>query len=93
MARFTWQPAEAGCNLARIVDGPKKPKCGGAKPEKGPKGAKIRKQAMRRREAKFEKYNRPKGERRRQEPKEKAREREDKLEKFSRPKSQRKKDG
>lgn len=55
-----------------------------------PKGAKIRKRVMRQREAKFEKYNRPKGEKRRKEPKERTRERKEKLDKFSRPKSQRK---
>jgi hypothetical protein len=53
-----------------------------------PKGEKLRKQAMRRREAKIEKYNRPKGERKRKEPKEKRKEREEKLERFSRPKGQ-----
>jgi hypothetical protein len=36
-----------------------------------PKGEKLRKQAIRKREAKIEKYNRPKGERRIREPKEK----------------------
>ena len=41
-----------------------------------PKGEKLRKQAIRRREAKLERYNRPKGERRRKEPKEKKKERE-----------------
>ncbi len=54
-----------------------------------PKGEKIRKQAIRRREAKLERYNRPKGERRRKEPKEKKKERERKLERFSKPKGQR----
>lgn len=53
-----------------------------------PKGEKIRKRAMRTREAKLEKYNRPKGQRRRNEPKEKRKEREEKLERFSRPKGQ-----
>jgi hypothetical protein len=53
-----------------------------------PKGEKLRKQAMRRREAKIEKYNRPKGERKSKEPKEKKKEREEKLERFSRPKGQ-----
>jgi hypothetical protein len=53
-----------------------------------PKGEKLRKQAIRRREAKIEKYNRPKGERRIREPKEKRKEREEKLERFSRPKGQ-----
>ena len=53
-----------------------------------PKGEKIRKQAIRKREAKLEKYNRPKGQRRVREPKEKRKEREEKLERFSRPKGQ-----
>lgn len=53
-----------------------------------PKGEKIRKRAMRRREAKLEKYNRPKGQRKRSEPEERRREREEKLERFSRPKGQ-----
>src|SRR5919108_709845 len=39
-------------------------------------GSKIRKRAIRRREAKLERYNRPKGERRIREPKEKKKERE-----------------
>ncbi len=53
-----------------------------------PKGKKLRKKAIRKREAKLERYNRPKGERRRKEPKEKKKERERKLERFSRPKGQ-----
>ena len=53
-----------------------------------PKGEKIRKQTIRRREAKLERYNRPKGGRRKKEPKEKRKEREVKLERFSRPKGQ-----
>jgi|ERR671923_362977 hypothetical protein len=53
-----------------------------------PKGEKIRKQTIRKREAKLERYNRPKGERRGQEPEAKKKEREEKLERFSRPKSQ-----
>jgi hypothetical protein len=53
-----------------------------------PKGEKLRKQAIRRREAKLEKYNRPIGQRRVREPKEKRKEREVKLERFSRPKGQ-----
>jgi hypothetical protein len=53
-----------------------------------PKGEKIRKKAIRKREAKLEKYNRPKGARRKSEPEAKRREREEKLEKFSRPRSQ-----
>lgn len=51
-------------------------------------GKKLRKQAIRKREAKLERYNRPKGERRKNESKEKRKEREDKLERFSRPKGQ-----
>jgi hypothetical protein len=43
---------------------------------------------MTKREAKIEKYNRPKCERKRNEPKEKRKEREEKLERFSRPKGQ-----
>jgi hypothetical protein len=53
-----------------------------------PKGEKLRKQAIRKREAKLEKYNKPKGQRRVREPKEKKKEREGKLERFSRPKGQ-----
>jgi hypothetical protein len=44
-----------------------------------PKGEKLRKQAIRRREAELERYNRPKGERRVREPKEKRKEGEEKL--------------
>jgi len=53
-----------------------------------PKGEKLRKQAIRRREAKLERYNRPKGERRKKESKKERKEREEKLERFSRPKDQ-----
>jgi hypothetical protein len=53
-----------------------------------PKGKKIRKQTIRKKEAKLERYNRPKGERRGQEPEAKKIKREEKLERFSRPKGQ-----
>jgi hypothetical protein len=53
-----------------------------------PEGEKLRKYAMRKREAKIDKYNRPKGERRLRESKEKRKEREEKLERISRPKGQ-----
>jgi hypothetical protein len=53
-----------------------------------PKGEKIRKQTIRRREAKLERYNRPKGERRKKESKKKRKQREEKLQRFSRPKGQ-----
>jgi hypothetical protein len=53
-----------------------------------PEGKKLRKQAIRKREARLEKYSRPKGQRRVREPKEKRKEREEKLERFSRPKGQ-----
>jgi hypothetical protein len=53
-----------------------------------PKGEKKRKQTIRKREAKLERYNRPKGERRGQEPEAKKIEREEKLERFSRPKDE-----
>jgi hypothetical protein len=53
-----------------------------------PEGEKLRKYAMRKREAKIDKYNRPKGERRVRESKEKRKEREEKLERISRTKGQ-----
>ena len=53
-----------------------------------PKGEKIRKEEMRKREAKFDKYNRPKGERAEQESKEERLEREIKLDENSKPKGQ-----
>ena len=53
-----------------------------------PKGEKKKKQTIRKREAKLERYNRPKGERRGQESEAKKIEREEKLERFSRPKGQ-----
>lgn len=53
-----------------------------------PKREKSRKSAMRKREAKLEMYNRPKGGRKRKEPEEKRNEREAKLDRFSRPKNQ-----
>jgi hypothetical protein len=74
--------------LSWIFNGSKRLKCNQAKPKKGPKGRKIKKQAIRKREAKLEKYNRPIGQRRVREPKEKRKEREVKLERFSRPKGQ-----
>jgi hypothetical protein len=51
-------------------------------------GLLSRKQEIRRREAKFEKYNRLKGERGRKEPDEKRKQREEKLERFSKPEGQ-----
>jgi hypothetical protein len=54
-----------------------------------PKGEKIRKEEMRKREAKFNKYNRPKGKRAEQENKDERLEREIKLDENSRPKGQR----
>jgi hypothetical protein len=58
-----------------------------------PKGEKIRKEEMRKREAKFDKYNRPKGERaKEQESKDKRLEREIKLDENSKPKGQRSKE-
>lgn len=53
-----------------------------------PPGKKLRKQAIRRREAKLERYNKPKEKRRQKESKEKRKKREEKLERFSRPKGQ-----
>ncbi len=53
-----------------------------------PPGKKLRKQAIRKREAKLERYNRPERKRRKKESEEKRKEREDKLDKFSRPKGQ-----
>jgi hypothetical protein len=53
-----------------------------------PKGEKLRKQAIRKRKARLEKYNRPKGQRRDKESEEERMEREEKLERFSRPKGQ-----
>jgi hypothetical protein len=53
-----------------------------------PRGEKIRKQKMRKREAKLEKYNRPKGERRRSEQPLKKGIRESKIDRHSRPRNQ-----
>ena len=53
-----------------------------------PQGEKIRKQTMREREAKLEKYNRPKGERRRGEHPLKKGVRESRIDKHSRPRNQ-----
>jgi hypothetical protein len=53
-----------------------------------PQGEKIRKQTMREREAKLEKYNRPKGERRRREHALKKGIRESKIDRHSRPRNQ-----
>jgi hypothetical protein len=53
-----------------------------------PQGEKIRKQTMREREAKLEKYNRPKGERRRREHPLKKGIRESKIDRHSRPRNQ-----
>ncbi|MDQ3998973.1 MAG: hypothetical protein M3208_02005 [Thermoproteota archaeon] len=53
-----------------------------------PQGEKIRKQTMREREAKLEKYNRPKGERRRREHPLKKSIRESKIDRHSRPRNQ-----
>jgi hypothetical protein len=53
-----------------------------------PQGEKIRKQTMREREAKLEKYNRPKGERRRRERPLKKSIRESKIDRHSRPRNQ-----
>jgi hypothetical protein len=53
-----------------------------------PQGEKIRKQTMREREAKLEKYNRPKGERRRREHLLKKGVRESKIDRHSRPRNQ-----
>jgi hypothetical protein len=58
-----------------------------------PEGEKIRKEEMRKREAKFDKYNRPKGERaKEQESEDKRLEREIKLDENSKPKGQRSKE-
>ena len=56
-----------------------------------PEGQKIRKQTIRKREAKIERHSKPKGEKSRREGKEKKRIREALLDKHSRPKGQRKK--
>jgi hypothetical protein len=53
-----------------------------------PQGEKIRKQTMREREAKLEKYNRPRGERRRREHPLKKGIRESKIDRHSRPRNQ-----
>jgi hypothetical protein len=53
-----------------------------------PQGEKIRKQTMRKREARLEKYNRPKGERRRREHSLKKNIRESKIDRHSRPRNQ-----
>src|SRR5919109_1804633 len=53
-----------------------------------PQGEKIRKRAMREREAKLEKYNRPKGERKKREHPRKKRLRESKIDKHSRLRNQ-----
>jgi hypothetical protein len=53
-----------------------------------PQGEKIRKRTMREREAKLEKYNRPKGERKRREHSPKKRLRESKIDRHSRPRNQ-----
>jgi hypothetical protein len=53
-----------------------------------PRGEKIRKQTMRKREARLEKYNRPKGERRRREHPLKKNIRESKIDRHSRPRNQ-----
>jgi hypothetical protein len=53
-----------------------------------PQGEKIRKQTMREREAKLEKYNRPKGERRRREHPLKKGIRESRVDRHSRPRNQ-----
>jgi hypothetical protein len=55
-----------------------------------PKGEKIRKETEREREEKFDKYNRPQGERREKESEEATMERELKLDENSRPKGQKK---
>jgi hypothetical protein len=53
-----------------------------------PQGEKIRKRTMREREAKLEKYNRPKGERKRREHSPKKSLRESKIDRHSRPRNQ-----
>jgi hypothetical protein len=60
--------------------------------ERVPEGQKIRKEEMKKREEKFDKYNRPKGERAEQESEEKKIEREIKLDKNSRPIGQKSKE-
>jgi hypothetical protein len=55
-----------------------------------PKGEKIRKQTIRKREAKINKYSKPKGDKRKKESKQVKNVRETLLDKHSRPKSQRK---
>jgi hypothetical protein len=88
VAGISWKSVAHGCYLSWIFNGSKRLKCNQAKPKKVPKGEKLRKQAIRKREAKLERYNRPKGGRRKKEPKEKRKEREVKLERFSRLKGQ-----
>ena len=56
-----------------------------------PQGKKIRKKAIRKREAKIDRYNRPKGERSKKERKQIKNLRESLLDRYSRPKGQRKK--
>ena len=56
-----------------------------------PQGKKIRKQAIRKREAKIDRYSRPKGERRKKESKQTKNVRESLLDRHNRPKGQRKK--
>jgi hypothetical protein len=56
-----------------------------------PQGEKIRKQSMRKRETKLEKYNRPKGERRRRKHLLKKGIRESKIDRHSRPRNQKRK--
>src|ERR671932_177386 len=58
--------------------------------ERVPEGEKLRKEEMRQREEKFDKYNRPKGETAETESKEKKIARELKLDESSRPKGQKK---
>ena len=59
--------------------------------ERVPEGEKLRKKQMRKREEKFDKYNRPKGKRAQRESEEKKITRELKLDEHSRPKGQKKK--
>ena len=56
-----------------------------------PQGKKIRKQAIRKREAKIDRYNRPKGQKAKKESKKTKNLRESLLDRHSRPKGQRKK--
>ena len=56
-----------------------------------PQGKKIRKQVIRKREAKIDRYSRPKGERAKKESKQTKNVRESLLDRYSRPKGQRKK--